>query len=114
MSGEGLRPRAGARYVLERVDETAPDVALYRGHIYLPETEIPVEVRVELPGGAARATLGSGREESEPEPAGQGDPSGGTVSRKEFERMAAALVRSATKAASASTGLPRRIVRWRG
>lgn len=107
MSSDGMRPRSGARYEFER-EGTEPEgskagvtIAMYKGFVHLPDASIPVEVRVELPGGEARASLGEGVEEG--------------ASRKEIERLAAAFVRSATKAAAASGwALPRKIVRWRG
>lgn len=89
------RPSAGARYALEKAEETGQAV-VYRGFVHLPDADVPAEVSVELPGGAARATLGPG----------------GTA---EMEKAAAALVRAATKACVAGGGaLPRKIVRWRG
>jgi hypothetical protein len=116
-----MRPRSGARYELERVEEEPGasvgevgqvgaigqvaeprvNIVIYKGFVHLPEAAIPVEVRLELPGGEARAALGEGSE--------------GGASRKEIERLAAAFVRSATKSAAASGWpLPRKIVRWRG
>ncbi len=95
MSGATGRPSAGARYALEKAEETAEAVT-YRGFVHLPDADVPAEVRVELPGGAARASLGAG----------------GTA---EMEKSAAALVRAATRASVAAGGaLPRKIVRWRG
>lgn len=111
-----MRPRSGARYELQRVegaeDEAAgsggdvagagANILIYKGFVHLPDARIPVEVRVELPGGDARASLGEGGGEGE-------------ASRKEIERLAAAFVRSATKsAATAGSSPPRKIVRWRG
>ncbi|HZF56035.1 MAG TPA: hypothetical protein VE093_45790 [Polyangiaceae bacterium] len=115
MSSEGMRPRSGARYELTRVeDEPEPAASadadgsgeragtvIYRGFVHLPDAAIPVEVKLLLPAGDARAELGEGSE--------------GGAARKEIERLAAAFVRSATKSAAASGGsLPRKIVRWRG
>src|SRR5262245_44806952 len=86
------RPASGARYVLERASETAERV-VYSGFVHLPDADIPISVEVALPGGGTRAEVG------EPE----------------LGRVAAALVRSATKSAvQAGRALPRKIVRWRG
>jgi hypothetical protein len=92
------RPAAGTRYVVELTDGGAPDAALYRGFVHLPDASLGLEVRVELPGGATSAVV-----------------AGAAPGSAELERMAAALVRSATKPAVAGgTALPRKIVRWRG
>ncbi len=89
------RPSAGARYALEKAEETGETV-IYRGFVHLPDADVPAEVRVERAGGASRAALGPG----------------GTA---EMEKAAAALVRAATKASvAAGSPLPRKIVRWRG
>lgn len=99
MNGVTGRPTAGARFVLEKAGETASAV-IYRGTIHLPGADVPAEVTVELPGGAARAVLGEG-----------GSP--------DLSKTAAALVRAATKAMASGAGSapaswPRKIVRWRG
>jgi hypothetical protein len=95
MSGATGRPTAGARFVLEKADETAAAV-IYRGFVHLPGADVPAEVTVELPGGATRAALGEG---------GSAD----------LEKTAAMLVRAATKAlVTTGAALPRKIVRWRG
>jgi hypothetical protein len=89
------RPSAGVRYALEKAEETSEAVR-YRGFVHLPDADLPLEVRVDLPGGATHAEVGPG----------------GTA---EMEKAAAALVRAATKALVAAGGpLPRKIVRWRG
>ena len=94
MSGVTGRPTAGARLVVEKAEETAAAI-VYRGVVHLPEADVPAEVTLALPGGAAQATLGEG-----------GSP--------ELEKAMAALVRAATKGLLASGGaLPRKIVRWR-
>jgi hypothetical protein len=101
--------------VLERVDpedqagEGTRAAVVYRGFVHLPNVDLPVEVRVELPGGAATASFsGSGQGE-------QGGEGGEGARAKELLRMAAALVRSATKGATASGGaFPRKVERWRG
>jgi len=88
------RPATGARYVLERTSEQ-PDCVVYRGFVHLPDADLALEVTVQVPGGATRAVL-------------KGGPA-------ELERVASALVRSATKSAvHAGRPLPRKIVRWRG
>jgi len=88
------RPENGARFVVERAQEQ-PAAVMYRGFVHLPDRDLPLEVTIELPGGATTASL----------------VEGGPV---ELEKAAAALVRSATKAAvSSGTSLPRKIVRWR-
>jgi hypothetical protein len=95
MKGVTGRPTAGARLSVELVEEGA-EALIYRGFVYLPEADVPAEARVELPGGAVKATLGAG-----------GTPA--------LEKAAAALVRATTKAGVAGKGVvPRKIVRWRG
>ncbi|MEP7124151.1 MAG: hypothetical protein ABJE95_24705 [Byssovorax sp.] len=88
------RPASGARYIAERVEGGEGSVA-YRGLVRLPDADLPLEVTITLPSGATRAVV-----------------AGGTP---EHEKVAAALVRAATKAAIASgEALPRKIERWRG
>ena len=95
----GPRPSAGARYVLERARED-DDAVVYAGFVFLPDAELPIEVRVALPSGAATAAHADGA-----------DP---PAFAAEIAK-AAALVRSATRSAVAAGGaLPRKIVRWRG
>ena len=92
MSGD--QPATGARFVLTRCEVEDAAAIIYRGHVHLPAAMLPLEVRVELPGGATRATL-----------------EGGT---RELESQAGALVRAATKSAVADgVAPPRKIVRWR-
>lgn len=89
------RPTAGARLVVEKAEESAERV-LYRGLLHLPAADVPAEVTVALPGGATTAALGEG-----------GTPA--------LSKVAAALVRAATKgAAGGGEPWPRKIVRWRG
>jgi hypothetical protein len=91
------RPTAGARLVLELAEE-GPGALVYRGFVHLPDADVPAEARIALPGGAVTMTLGEG----------------GTA---ELEKVAAALTRAATKAATSGAGgaaLPRKITRWRG
>ncbi|MFT3764239.1 MAG: hypothetical protein QM820_01765 [Minicystis sp.] len=95
MSGVTGRPTAGARFVLEKAEETA-EAVIYRGFVHLPGADVPATVTIELPSGATRAALGEG---------GSAD----------LEKTAAALMRAATKALVAGgSPLPRKIVRWRG
>lgn len=95
MKGVTGRPTAGARLVVELAEE-GPAALVYRGFVHLPDADVPAEARVELPGGAVKMTLGPG-----------GTPA--------LEKSSAALVRAATKAGVAGSGvLPRKIVRWRG
>ncbi|AUX42928.1 hypothetical protein SOCE26_043680 [Sorangium cellulosum] len=104
------RPSSGARYVLEQsVDEgaqregRAPGEVVYRGLVRLPDADIPVEVRVAEETGAATATVDVAAV-----------PHGGPRP-EDLARTAAALVRSATKAADVHARRPpRKIVRWRG
>ncbi|APR77348.1 Hypothetical protein A7982_02695 [Minicystis rosea] len=89
------RPTAGARFALEKADETS-EAVIYRGFVHLPDADVPATVTIELPGGATRTALGEG---------------GST----DLEKTASALVRAATKALiAAHSPLPRKIVRWRG
>jgi hypothetical protein len=97
------RPSSGARYVLERADGQGQGELVYRGLVRLPEANVPIEVRISEATGAARAIVDAGAvPDGGPRPA-------------DLERTAAALVKSATKAASSGERLPpRKIVRWRG
>lgn len=115
MGGEGQRPASGARFVLEQVGTgTGAGVereVVYRGFVYLPDRSLPLEVRVALPGGATRAALSDAEGLAGAE--GSEGPEAAAV-RRELERMAAALVRAATKTeAAAGAPLPRKITRWR-
>jgi hypothetical protein len=84
---------------------------VYRGFVYLPDRSLPLEVRVALPGGATRAALSDAEGLAGAE--GSEGPEAAAV-RRELERMAAALVRAATKTeAAAGAPLPRKITRWR-
>jgi hypothetical protein len=96
------RPSSGARYVLERLDGQGELV--YRGLVRLPDADVPVEVHISEATGAATATV-----------AAEAIPEGGPRPA-DLERMAAALVRGATKPTSAEPRRrpPRKIVRWRG
>jgi hypothetical protein len=101
MKGVTGRPTTGARLSVELAEE-GPEALIYRGFVHLPDADVPAEARVELPSGAVKMTLGPG-----------GTPA--------LERVSAALVRAATKAAVAGAGagagggvLPRKIARWRG
>lgn len=81
--------------MVTRVGESETTVS-YRGSVHLPDADVPIDVTIDVPGGAVRATLGEG-----------GTP--------ELTKTAVALVRAATKALVASGApLPRRITRWRG
>jgi hypothetical protein len=94
MSHTSPRPKSGARYIVERVEEGESRV-VYRGAVHVPDADLPLEVHIELPSGATRASLPDGP--------------------PELAKAAAALVRAATKAAVAGGApLPRKIVRWRG
>ena len=104
------RPASGARYVAERIEteiETETETGgkgggkggegtvVYRGLVRLPDADLSLEATITLPSGATRAVV-----------------EGGTP---EHEKVAAALIRAATKAAVASgEELPRKIERWRG
>jgi len=116
VSGAGIRPTSGVRYVLVREppseereeSEEKERAVVYRGFAHLPEEDVALDVRVELPSGATTAALTSS----------EGDSStrglGGAERNSELTKAAAALIRSATKAAVTSGGpLPRKIVRWR-
>jgi hypothetical protein len=99
------RPSAGARYAVERAEDR-PDAVIYRGFVHLPDRDLPLEVQVARPSGAATARVGEGAR------VGEWAREKGVA---ELEKAAAALVRAATKAALASGGEPpRKIVRWRG
>jgi hypothetical protein len=99
------RPTAGVRLEVEMARGSfarpgADSVVAYRGFVFTPDADLPIELSVEMPSGGVRARI---------------DVSGWDPQRiSELERMAAALVRSATKAAGSSGHpLPRKIVRWR-
>ncbi|WP_438020647.1 hypothetical protein WMF18_16910 [Sorangium sp. So ce315] len=104
MTQSAGRPSSGARYVLEQTDAAgAPGEFVYRGLVRLPDADVPVEVRVAGAIGAATATVDAAAV-----------PPGGPRP-EDLSRTAAALVRSATKAADAHARRPpRKIVRWRG
>jgi len=88
------RPVSGARYIVERA-ESGEGSVVYRGLVRLPDADLPLEVTVTLPSGATRAVV-------------QGDAA-------DHEKMAAALIRAATKSAvAAGEELPRKVERWRG
>ena len=88
------RPSAGVRYVVERAEQTETR-ARYQGFAHLPDRDLPLSVEIDLSTFASKASLSGGP--------------------PELEKAAAALVRSATRAAvAASSALPRKIVRWRG
>jgi hypothetical protein len=97
----GLRPTAGVRYALERAEVTSTSVA-YAGFAHLPDADVPLDVRIALPGGAVQAS-------ARPAP-------GVTEARAaDLAKVASALVRAATKSEiAAGQALPRKIVRWRG
>ncbi len=93
MSAASARPTAGTRFIVVRAEEDVSSV-IYRGFAHLPDADLPLVVTVALPGGASRAAI-----------------TGGTPA---LEKMAASLVRAATKAElAAGQALPRKIVRWR-
>lgn len=93
MSAASARPTAGTRFVATRAEEDASSV-IYRGFAHLPDADLPLEVTIALPAGTTRATI-----------------TGGTPA---LEKMAAALIRAATKVElAAGQALPRKIVRWR-
>jgi hypothetical protein len=85
--------------------EGKESAVVYRGFAHLPEEDVALDVRVELPSGATTAALTSSG----------GEGAARTTERdNELAKAAAALIRSATKAAVTSGGpLPRKIVRWR-
>jgi hypothetical protein len=94
------RPAQGVRYVLE-LDRAAAPATLYRGFVHLPDADLRVVVRVDG-AGVAGAEVG-------------GDAAGGDRDPAVLGKMAAALVKAATKsAAAAGRNPPRKIVRWRG
>jgi hypothetical protein len=97
--------------VVEKAEETG-EAVVYRGFVHLPGADLPLEVRVEMSGGATHARIGEGSEGAR----GVGPPAAPPwKGAAEMEKAAAALVRAATKAALAGGGaLPRKIVRWRG
>jgi hypothetical protein len=95
------RPLSGVRYALERT-ATTPEQVVYEGLVCLPDAELAVTVRVELPGGAVRATVAA-------------EGSAFAARAPDFTRTVTALVRAATKVEVATgLALPRKIVRWRG
>jgi hypothetical protein len=105
VSSTSQRPSAGARYSVTWAEQDARRV-IYRGFVHLPDADLPLEIQIDLPGGATRASFLL----AEPGPA---LPAGKEPA--ELEKEAAALVRSATKTAvAAGSALPRKIVRWRG
>ena len=103
MKGVTGRPPTGARLSVEKVSpiatgEEGPSASpvVYRGFVYLPDADVSLEARVEMPQGTVKVALGEG----------------GTA---ELQKTAAALIRAATKTEVVNgTPLPRKIVRWRG
>jgi hypothetical protein len=94
VSAASARPTAGVRFAVVWAEADTARV-VYRGFAHLPDADLPLEVTITLPSGATRASI-----------------MGGTP---EMEKVAAALVRAATKAEiNAGAALPRKIVRWRG
>lgn len=95
------RPTAGVRYAVERM-RVEPTEVVYEGFAHLPDADVPLTVRVEMPGGAVRATVAPSEVVTEQRAA-------------DFAKAVTALVRAATKAeVAAGQALPRKIVRWRG
>jgi hypothetical protein len=90
------RPASGARYIAELIEGGGGEgTVVYRGLVRLPDADLPLIATITLPGGATRAVVEGGA--------------------PEHEKVAAALIRSATKGAVASgEQLPRKIERWRG
>jgi hypothetical protein len=91
----------GVRYVVDQVsaEEEGKDAVVYEGFAHLSDVSIPLHVDVTRDGAAASL-----------------DPAAAlsVEQRRELEKEASALVRSATKGALASgAALPRRISRWR-
>jgi hypothetical protein len=104
VSQTGARPSAGARYALERAGADDAQDLVYRGFVHLPGGDVAVEVRLARSGeGSARASVDAAA-----------IPEGGP-SAADLERAAAALVKTAVKAAGAAERPPpRRLTRWRG
>jgi hypothetical protein len=96
------RPSAGVRVEVVRIEaETGAPPAAYRGFAFLPDADLPLALSIDPVTGAVNARIDAPTT-MEPERVA------------ELERMAAALVRSATKPAVAQNQpLPRKIVRWR-
>lgn len=100
-SRPAARPTTGVRYVLERKIAGAEEVT-YEGFAHLPDADVPLVVRVALPGGAVSATASAIASIDEARAAA-------------LAKAVTPLVRAATKAQAASDQpLPRKIVRWRG
>jgi hypothetical protein len=94
-----VRPSAGVRYALTRVE--AGEGAVYRGFAHLTGADAPLEVRIAASGAAEARVEAAALPEGAPPPA-------------DLEREAAALVKAAVKAAiTAGRPPPRRITRWR-
>ncbi len=85
MSNVAPRPASGLRLWVERV-EGAEGALVYRGQVFLPDSEHAIHV--EVVNGSARAVL---------------------EGRPDLEGMCAALVRAAAK----GDAPPHKIVRWR-
>lgn len=95
------RPSAGVRFVLER-KSVEPELVTYEGFAHLPDADVPLVVRIALPGGAVSAT-------------GSAAASVDDARAAALAKAVTPLVRAATKAqAAAGQALPRKIVRWRG
>jgi hypothetical protein len=95
----GERPKKGVRYALDRGELSDAHVR-YEGFVHLPDADVPVSVRVDLPALEVRWEIAPG--------------SGDAERIKRLGTMAGALVRAAVRSATAaSIPPPRRIVRWR-
>lgn len=102
MSQTEVRPSAGVRYALARVE--AGEGAVYRGFAHLTGADAPLEVRIAASGAA----------EARVEAAALPEGALLALSAAEIEREAAALVKAAVKSASAAgRPPPRKITRWR-
>ena len=100
-SPSNARPTVGVRYALERT-LVEPEQVTYEGFAHLPDADVPLVVRVALPGGAVTATGSAAAPADEARAAS-------------LAKAVTPLVRAATKAqAAAGQELPRKIVRWRG
>ena len=94
------RPANGVRYALTR-SRIAPDHLVYEGFAHLPDADVPLTVRVDVPSGAVLATATP--TESVPEDRAA-----------DLAKQVTPLVRAATKSEIAEGATPpRKIVRWR-
>jgi hypothetical protein len=102
MDASQKRPTSGVRYAVEQSNVEGA-VVIYTGFAHLPDTDLPLVVRVEQVDEGRTNVMA------------KVDDVAGVADGPAIERAAAALIKAAARGArDAGRSLPRRIVRWRG